>query len=338
MSSGSNTLESIATPPRMLLIVAAFAAIYIVWGSTYLAIRFAIESIPPFLMAGMRFLVAGSIMFGYLRLRNAPMPTRSNWRSAAIVGCLMLLGGNGLVCWAEQHVASGLAALLIATVPLWMVTLDFLLYRGPRPTASIALGLILGLVGIFILIGPADIGGEPIHTMGGIVLLLACVFWSIGSLHARRVNLPRSTTMSASLQMICAGVVFFVVGTLAGEWRTFDIAAVSAKSWFSLAYLIVFGAILALTAYNFLLQNCSPKNVSTYAYVNPVIAVVLGALLANETLSPRTSVAALIIIASVILITYSRKPKPNRDTTVYTQTDTVVVDCSGPTAIESDQR
>lgn len=309
MSSRSGTLESESSSPRLLLIVAAFAAIYVVWGSTYLAIRFAIETMPPFLMAGMRFLVAGAVMFGYLHLRNAAKPTWSNWRSAALVGCLMLVGGNGLVCWAEQYVASGLAALLIATVPLWMVTLDFVFYRGPKPTAAIALGLILGLVGIFVLIGPADIGGKPIHTTGGIVLLLACVFWSVGSLHARRVDLPKSTTMSAALQMICAGIAFFVVGTLTGEWNKLDVAAVSMQSLLSLVYLIVFGSIMALTAYNFLLQNCSPKNVATYAYVNPVIAVILGATLARETLSPRTSVAALIIIGSVILITYSRKAK-----------------------------
>ncbi len=326
MSSRNDALESHPSPPRLLLIVAAFAAIYVVWGSTYLAIRFAIESMPPFLMAGMRFLIAGSIMYAFLRLRGARKPTGSNWRSAGLVGCLMLLGGNGLVCWAEQHVASGLAALLIATVPLWMVTLDFVFYRGPKPTALIALGLVAGLVGILVLIGPADIGGEPIHTTGGIVLLLACVFWSVGSLHARRVDLPKSTTMSAAIQMLCAGFAFFVVGTFAGEWRTFDLAVVSTKSWLSLAYLVVFGSIMALTAYNFLLQNTSPKNVATYAYVNPVIAVVLGALFAKETLSPRTLVAALIIIGSVVLITYSRKRKPVRQDPVLGCTDAVTAE------------
>lgn len=309
MSSRSDALESESSSPRPLLIVAAFAAVYVVWGSTYLAIRFAIETMPPFTMAGMRFMVAGTMMYTYLRMRGAKKPTGSNWRSAGLVGCLMLLGGNGLVCWAEQYVASGLTALLIATVPLWMVTLDFVFYRGPRPTAAIALGLILGLVGIFILIGPSDIGGEPIHTTGGTVLLLACVLWSLGSLHARRVDLPKSTTMSAALQMIVAGVVFFIVAAVAGEWRGFDFAAVSTKSWLSLLYLVVFGAILALTAYNFLLQNCAPKNVATYAYVNPVIAVILGAWLAKETLSPRTLFAALIIIGSVVLITYTQRPR-----------------------------
>lgn len=315
MSPGIDAAETESTPPSRLLIVAAFAAIYIVWGSTYLAIRFAIETLPPFMMAGMRFLIAGTMMYAYLRGRGAQKPTASNWRSAGLVGCLMLLGGNGLVCWAEQYVASGLAALLIATVPLWMVTLDFVFYRGPRPTPAIALGLILGIVGIFMLIGPSDIGGKPIHTTGGIVLLLACVLWSVGSLHARRVDLPKSTTMSASLQMIVAGVVFFIVAAVAGEWRGFDFAEVTVKSWLSLLYLVVFGAILALTAYNFLLQNCSPKNVATYAYVNPVIAVILGAWLANETLSPRTLFAALIIIGSVVLITYSQRPRTKKRST-----------------------
>ncbi len=309
MSLNNDTSDPETSSPRLLLIVAAFAAIYIVWGSTYLAIRFAIETMPPFLMAGMRFLVAGTMMYAFLRMRGAQTPSRSNWRSAGLVGCLMLLGGNGLVCWAEQHVASGLAALLIATVPLWMVTLDFVFYRGPKPTTAIALGLIAGLVGIVVLIGPADIGGEPIHATGGVVLLLACVFWSVGSLHARRVALPKSTTMSAAIQMICAGIAFFVVGTFAGEWSAFDLSAVSVKSWLSLTYLVVFGSVMALTAYNFLLQNTSPKNVATYAYVNPVIAVVLGALFADEALSPRTLVAALIIIGSVVLITYSRRRK-----------------------------
>ena len=173
-----------------LLVVVAFAIVYIVWGSTYLAILFAIETIPPFLSAGFRFLSAGLLLYAFIRPRQQAAPTARNWLAAAVVGCLMLVGGNSMVCWAEQTVPSGVAALIIGTVPLWMVLFEWLLYRGPRPTPVILVGLLTGLAGVYLLIGPGEFGGEPVDAAGGIALLFACVFWSFGSLHSRHARLP----------------------------------------------------------------------------------------------------------------------------------------------------
>lgn len=290
------------------MVVGAFAIVYVVWGSTYLAIRFGVETLPPFTMAGVRFLTAGLLLYAFLAVRVRPRPTRGNWFAAAIVGTLMLFGGNGLVCWSEQFVHSGLAALFIATVPLWMVTLDWLIYRGPRLTGRVILGLIGGLVGIYILIGPSNIAGEPIDTAGGLVLLAACVFWSVGSLYARKANLPRSTALATSMEMITGGGVMVLIGLATGEWARIDPAVVSGKSLLALGYLIVFGSIIALSTYRWLLSVSTPARVSTYAFVNPVIAVLLGALLADEPLTPRVGVAAGVILVSVMIITL-RSPR-----------------------------
>lgn len=292
-----------------LLVVVAFAIIYVVWGSTYLAILFAIDSIPPFISAGIRFLSAGLLLYAMVRPRQQAAPTVRNWLAAAVVGCLMLVGGNAMVCWAEQTVPSGLAALIIGTVPLWMVLFEWLLYRGPRPTAVILIGLLTGLSGVYLLIGPNQIGGEPVDAAGGIALLFACVFWSFGSLHSRRARLPSSIFLSVAMQMIAAGVALFLVATLVGEWSRFDIAAVTWKSWLSIAYLSILGSVVALSAYVWLLKVSTSARVSTYAYVNPVIAVALGAWLANEPITPRAGVAVVVIVSAVLMITRgSRRP------------------------------
>ncbi len=292
-----------------LLVVVAFAIVYVVWGSTYLAIRFAIDSVPPFLMAGIRFLSAGLLLYAFVRPRQQAAPTARNWLAAAVVGGLMLVGGNGLVCWAEQTVPSGLAALIVGTVPLWMVLFEWLLYRGPRPTLVILVGLLTGLAGVYLLIGPGRIGGKPVDAAGGIALLFACVFWSFGSLHSRQARLPASTFLSVAMQMIAAGVAFVLLATLSGEWSRFEIAAVTSKSWLSIVYLSIVGSVVALSAYVWLLQVSTSARVSTYAYVNPVIAVILGALFASEPITPRASVAAVVIVSAVIMITRgSRRP------------------------------
>ena len=304
----------------MILVVAAFGVVYLVWGSTYLAILFAIETIPPFLMSGTRYVVAGILLYAFTRPRTSERLTIKNWLAAGSIGCLMLLGGNGLVCWAEQSVPSGLAALMIATVPLWMVTLNWLFFKGARPTAAIILGLVLGLIGLFVLIGPGSIGGEPVDSWGAIALMSACVFWSLGSLHSRHAHLPRSTFLATSMEMLMGGVALLTVGVLTGEWPKLDVAAVSLKSCLALGYLIVFGAILALTAYKWLLQVSTPARVSTYAYVNPVIAVLLGTAFAGEALTARIFFAAAVIVTAVIIITSSaRRTKP----TVVRQTYSV---------------
>ena len=306
---------------RLSLVIAAFATVYLVWGSTYLAIRFAIETIPPFLMAGMRFTLAGSILLLIVRRRERTVLTGWHWFSAGLTGSLMLIGGNGLVCWAEQTVPSGLAALLIATVPLWMVMLDWLVFGGARPTWRIVLGLIVGLIGVYFLIGPSAIGGERVDLAGGLALLAACVFWALGSLQSRRARLPGSAFLATAMQMLTAGILLLFVGVLSGETSRLDLAGVSLKSAAALAYLVVFGAIIAFTAYMWLLRVTSPARVATYAYVNPVIALILGAALANEELSPRVLLAAAVILGAVILIVTGRA-KQASPTTVRTEDPT----------------
>lgn len=298
--------ESKKPAAPLMLVIAAFAAVYTIWGSTYLAIMFAIQTIPPFLMNGIRFLVAGLILLAYMRRRDRTPLTFANWKAAATVGVVLLCGGPGLVAWSEQYVPSGLTSLIIATVPLWLVVLDWLLYRGSRPSGAVVAGLVGGLLGVYLLIGPANISGKPVHPIGGAVLLLACLLWSLGSLHSRRANLPKSPFLATAMEMIAAGVVLLLMGTLAGEWSKVDVGAVTLKSMLSVAYLGFFGSIVGLTAYTWLLRVTTASRVATYAYVNPVVALALGAWLAGETLSPRTIVAASIILASVVVITLAK--------------------------------
>lgn len=290
---------------RRFRLLASFLAVYVIWGSTYLAIRFAIETLPPFIMAGARFVVAGAILFLWAWWRGAPTPTRANWIAAAVVGALLLVGGNGGVVWAEQRVASGLTALLVATEPAWVVVFDWLRPGGQRPGFLVVAGLLAGFAGVGLLVSPSDfIGGGQVDPAGAIVLMLATVAWAAGSLYtARGAPLPRSPMMATGMQMLAGGTFLFLLGTASGEWGRLDIAAVSLKSVLALLYLLVFGAIVGFTAYVYLLRNTTPARASTYAYVNPGIAVLLGWLFAGETLSPRVLLATLTIIAAVALIT-----------------------------------
>jgi drug/metabolite transporter (DMT)-like permease len=289
--------------PGTARLVLAFMTVYIVWGSTYLAIRVAIETLPPLTMAGIRFVIAGSLLYAIRRPQRAAPLTRRNWLTAGTVGVLMLLGGNGLVCWAEQSVASGLAALLVGAVPIWMVVLDWLIYGGPRPTRTIVAGLVLGLSGIYLLIGPEHLGGQPVSLSGTAALLVACAAWSLGSLYSRHGDLPASTWTATALEMLIGGAALLLVGALLGEPVRIDLHAVSWRSLAALIYLIIFGSILALTAYKWLLQVSPPTRVATYAYVNPVIAILLGTVLAHEPLSPRVLAAVAVILSAVIVIT-----------------------------------
>lgn len=294
-----------------LLVLAAFAMIYVVWGSTYLAIRFAIETLPPFFMTGLRFLAAGVLLFAGARLRDRSPITWRNWLAAARVGILMFVGGVGLVTWSVQWVASGLAALLVATVPLWIVLLDWAVFRGARPTGAVMISLVIGLAGVYILIGPAALSGEPIDPVGAGTVLLACLFWSLGSLHSRKASLPSSAFLSASMELIVAGIAFFLITWSTGEWHRVDPAVVSMKSVMALLYLTLFGSILTVTSYVWLLRVVSASKVATYAYVNPVVAILLGATLAGEPVSARVVFSAAMIIAAVALITLGRsRPTP----------------------------
>lgn len=294
------------TPPH-LLVVAAFSAIYLIWGSTYLAIRFAIETLPPFFMAGTRFVIAGAVLYGFARLRGASPPARFHWGTAAVVGGLLLLGGNGGVSWAEQLVPSGLAALLIATVPLWMVVLDWVWHGGVRPGGRVAVGLLSGFAGVALLVSPGELaGGSHVDPVGAAVLMLAALSWAAGSLYSRRARLPDSPLLGTAMEMFAGGVLLLMAGLVTGEWARLEIDEVSLRSVLSVGYLIVFGSLIGFTAYIWLLKVTTPARVSTYAYVNPVVAVFLGWALASEPLTFRTLLAAAVIVTAVVLITTSR--------------------------------
>jgi drug/metabolite transporter (DMT)-like permease len=286
-------------------IVLAFAAVYVLWGSTYLAIRIGDETIPPFLLAGLRHMTAGLLLLGWLRLRSRePLAIHPlHWRSAAIIGGLMLLGGNGLVTWAERRVPSGLAALIVASVPIWMTLLHGLQTRR-RPHGIVLLGLALCVAGLAFLVLPsgAAVASNHVDPLGAIALLAAALFWAIGSLYSRTAALPSSTLLATAMEMVAGGAILLATSTAVGEWRTFALAAVSTRSVLALAYLIVAGSLLGFTAYVFLLSATTPARVSTYAFVNPVVAVFFGWAIAGETVTLRTALSALLIVGAVALI------------------------------------
>jgi drug/metabolite transporter (DMT)-like permease len=288
----------------------ALIALYIVWGSTYLAIRFAVETIPPFLHAGLRFLISGLILVLWRRAAGDAMPTRIQWRSLAIIGTLLLLGGNGLVSFAEQRIASGIAALIVGTVPLWLVLIESLRPGGVKPTGRAIIGLIVGFGGIYLLIGPSELTGRlQFDVIGTVAVIFASFFWSIGSIYSRSAELPKSALMMTGAEMIAGSVPIFLVSLVLGEWNTFAIAQVSTESWLGLLYLIAFGSMIGFVAYIWLLQNAPISLVATYAYVNPLVAVLLGNWFARELLTPRILAAAGIIIGSVVFINWARQVK-----------------------------
>ncbi len=287
----------------------ALLALYIVWGSTYLAIRFAVETIPPFLHASIRFLISGAILFIWRRAAGDAVPTTSNWKSTAIVGTLLLLGGNGLVSLAEKNIPSGIAALVISTSPFWLVLFESMRAGGTKPNWQSILGLVIGFSGVFLLIGPAEITGsrQDLNTASVIMLLIAPFLWSLGSIYARGADMPKSTLMSTGMQMLTGSVSLFIVSVLTGELSGFSFGEVSTLSWWGLLYLITFGSLVGFVSYGWLLHNAPVSLTSTYAYVNPVVAVFLGWLLANEDLNARIGIASAIIIGSVIFINLTRQ-------------------------------
>ncbi|HTD60522.1 MAG TPA: EamA family transporter [Gemmatimonadaceae bacterium] len=293
---------------KQLKVIIAFALVYVIWGSTYLAIRYAIGTIPPFLMAGTRFFVAGSALYLWQRLRGGPRPTPKQWRNAAIAGGSMLMIGNGLLSWSELRIPSGLAALIVAIVPLWMVVFDWL-SGGPRPGRYAIVGIVLGLVGVGLLVGPRGPNGHGgVDPMGAFAVLIASMGWSAGSLFARRADMPKSLVLTTGMEMIAGGVINGLVGVGTGEAAHFQIAAVSHDSLIGLVYLIVLGSWVAYSAYTYLVTAVTPAQLGTYAFVNPCIALLLGWLIAHETIGPRTVVAMGVIVGAVILLTL--KPKP----------------------------
>ena len=276
------------------------AVLYTVWGSTYLAIRVAVETIPPFLMAGCRFVLAGLLLFGWARMRGVEMPSRTQWRWAILTGGLLLLGGNGGVVWAEKRVPSGLAALLITTTPFWMALFDWLRPGGTRPRLATWAGLIAGFAGTAALaFFGKDEGGESIETLRVLALLGAPIAWALGSVIAKHAPRPDSPFLTTALQMLCGGGLLLLASGAAGEWNHFDPAAVTLKSIGGAVYLLIFGSLLAMTVYTWLLHHTEPTLISTYAFVNPVIAVLLGWFLAGETLNSSTLGAGAVIVAAV---------------------------------------
>jgi drug/metabolite transporter (DMT)-like permease len=292
---------------RRVKVVVALGVLYFIWGSTYLAIRFAIESLPPFLMASSRFIVAGSFLYGLARWRGAPPPSGALWKTAALSGGLMLLGGNGSVVWAEQYVPSGLVALLIATVPLWIVLQDWVWGKGGSPGAGVFFGIFWGLVGVALLVTGSEIGrAGPRDLLGGILVLGGALAWAAGSLVARYGKRPDSASLGNGMQMLAGGLGLLLAGTIRGEWAHLDLHSVTWVSLAALLYLLVFGSLVAFSSYIWLLRNTTPAVASTYAYVNPVVALLLGWALASEPLSLRTGVAAFIILTAVMVITTRR--------------------------------
>lgn len=291
----------------------ALLALYIVWGSTYLGIKVAIETIPPFFHAAVRFLASGIILVIWQRSAGIGMPTRRQWVSAAIIGNLLLLGGNGLVSWAEQFIPSGIAALIIGSVPIFLVIGEALRPGGVKPNWQAILGIVIGFVGIYVLVSPSGTDSEALNIFGIIALLSACLLWASGSIYSKTADLPKSVLMSTGAQMLMGSIGLFIVSTATGELGGWDVTAVSTRSIYGMLYLILIGSLIGFVAYGWLLQNAPISLVATYAYVNPIVAVLLGYWFGNETLEPRIWLATAIIIGSVIFINSRSKPPVKKE-------------------------
>ena len=290
--------------PARWMIIGAFAIVYTVWGSSYLGIHFAIQTLPPFLMTALRFLVSGALLIGWAKLRGAAWPTLRQWRSAALVGTLLFVVNNGGIVWAEGHgIPTGVAAVLIATLPMWMVLLTWLKPGGTYPGHPVIAGLVIGFIGIIVLVNPDR---TSLNLVGVVVILVAAFAWAYGSLYAKSAPLPESATFSTGAQLVCGGVIQLVLSILTGELPRFDPAQVSLVSWAAMIYLGIVSSIIAYSAFVWLMKVSAPARVSTYAYVNPVIAVFLGWQLAGEQITLRTIIGTVIIIAAVIMITVAK--------------------------------
>lgn len=312
----SSSSKPTASP---IAIWAALIAVYITWGSTYLAIHYAIQTIPPFLMAGIRFLLAGGSLYLYRRMRGDPRPTFKQWRSAFIIGLLLLLGGNGGISWAEQRLVSSIAAVVVASSPLWMILMDA--FRpGHKPSVSAAIGVLIGFVGIIILVSPWTISGikNNLDPFSVGVLVLAAFLWAAGSLHSREAALPASPLLGTAMEMLCGSGALIVAGSLTGEWVNFHPAAVSGASLLGLGYLVIFGSIVGFSAYTWLFRAAPTSLVSTYAYVNPIVAIILSGLVGSEPITPRILLAAAIILGAVAMITLTQKKQTNLSLTEET--------------------
>lgn len=301
---------------RSFKLIAAFACVYVIWGSTYLAIRFAVETMPPLLMAGTRFLLAGGLLYGWILLRGeAARPRRGEWWGAAVLGTLFFLGGNGAVSWAETRVPSAFAALLVATVPFWIVILQWRRHGGTRPSGWVLAGVCAGFLGVALLVGTRGPGGR-IDPAGAAVLVVGPLSWAYGTILSRRFPHPASHLQSGAMQMLAGGVALCVAGLSLGEGARAQLSTVSARSELAFLYLVFAGSIVAFSAYNWLLQASTPTRVGTYAFVNPIVAVVLGWALAGEAFGANAVVAGAFIVAGVVLIVFAKSREAAASTAV----------------------
>jgi drug/metabolite transporter (DMT)-like permease len=295
-------------PPSRGRLIAAFAAVYVIWGSTYLGIKLAAETLPPFLMAGARFLMAGAILYAWSRRDpgpgGRPRLTGAEWWMAFVVGVLLLFGGNGAVVWASHRIPTGSIALLIAATPIWMVVIDWLRPGGRRPGGAVAAGLLLGTAGLALLVDArGGAGGGRVDPLSAAVVLLGSLSWAVGSLASRSRRMPRSANLSTAIQMFGGGIVLLVAGLALGEAQDLSLTGVSLRSGLAWIYLVTFGSLIGYTAYIWLLGKVSAARVATYAYVNPVVAVLLGWAFAGEVVTSRIMLAAAVIVGAVALIT-----------------------------------
>jgi len=289
----------------------AFAIIYFVWGSTYLAVRVGVREVPPLILAAMRFSVAGLVLFGWVLARGERAPSLREWRSASLLGLVIFVFDYGLLFWAEQRVPSGIAAVMLATIPVFMALSEIIFLRTQRLTVRLALALLIGLGGVGVLMSRAlNLGDAPIDKWGAVALIFASISWSIASVLARKLPLPSSKVMSSGAQMLTGGILLTVAAGAFGEFRNFHPGAVSREVWFALLYLIVAGSIIGFTAYVWLIHHESPTKVGTYAYVNPIVAVLVGYFLGGEALSARTILGTVFILISVVVITTTPAKKP----------------------------
>lgn len=313
--------SSLSDRRNVAVLIAAFAAVYIFWGSTYLAIKYALETLPPFLMAGTRFAVAGAILFVIARFsKDYEKPEARHWRTSFIVGTLLLLGGNGGVVLAQQYISSSMTALLVATEPLWVVLLSWVWLRTGRPNWKVFAGLLVGFAGVWFLISGRGGGfgsDGSVQLLGYAAVVGGALSWAAGSVYGLSASTPRSSLLTAGMQMLSGSLALFVVGILRGEWSRFEPSAVSQTSVLALFYLLIFGSLIGFTAYSWLLKNAQPSIVATYAYINPVIAVLLGWSIAGESLTAQMLIGAFVIVVSVALITAHKKGEDDDEANIH---------------------
>jgi len=288
----------------------AFGIIYFVWGSTFLAIRIGVHEVPPLLLAAMRFFIAGLVLYGWMLAHGERSPSARQWLSIFSIAFLIFLVDYGLLFWAEQRVPSGIAAVVLATIPVFMALSEIIFLRTQRLTIRLGLALLVGICGVAVLVSRSvNLGGSPIDPAGAVALLIAAVSWSFASALTRKLPLPSSKAMNSGAQMLAGGTMLFLAAAAFGEFRDFHLQAVSRAAWLSLLYLIVAGSIVGFTAYLWLLHHESPTKVGTYAYVNPVVAVIVGYFFGGESLGLRTILGTLCVLISVVLITTTPAPK-----------------------------